>query len=199
MRLDTVRGFDLAALNVYRWHPTADAVEIFKEPHVQLSTPFQACDIDLQGAIFAERDTPDDASCHLDSLLTVPVTATGTWNAVALWFDLGMLDASGVAESAASPVAQNVAVYYLDECAVKSGDTVGLHVRRDDTQFTFTSDPSQWRPRHACIPTWHYDMLNDDARNAAYERAISRSVARKKQTCKEVRGAGRVWKCELHV
>ena len=39
-----------------------------------------------------------------------------------------------------------------------------MRVRRDTHQVFFTSSPPPTRPRHANIPSWHYDMLNDAGR-----------------------------------
>jgi protein arginine N-methyltransferase 7 len=187
LRLDTVRGFDLTAMNAYRWHPTAEAVQLGREPHRKMSAPFRMCDVDLYQAVHADRDTgtaTDDVA-----QLAVTITADGVFNAVAVWYTLDLLEADSdkdapVAELHAS---ETCAVYYLDERTVSIGMVIQLGVQRDDTQLVFCTTPPQWRPRHAAIPSWHYDMLNDDARNAAYERAISRAVANRKRTHGEVR------------
>ena len=47
-------------------------------------------------------------------------------------------------------------------------------------QIFFASSPPPTRPRHANIPQWHYDMLNDAGRNGAYDAAITAAVARRK-------------------
>jgi protein arginine N-methyltransferase 7 len=177
LRLNKVRGFDLTAMNIYRWHPTAQPLLLEREPHRKLSAPFPVCDVDFMAAC-ADTDA-------VDTELAVSVTADGVWNAVAVWHELDMGDDS-VCDVNAKPTAP-VAIYYLDEQAVASGACVALRVRRDDTQLVFRSEPAAWRARHACIPTWHYDMLNDDSRNAAYERAITRAVLESKASGNPVR------------
>ena len=52
----------------------------------------------------------------------------------------------------------------------------------------FSTDPPPTRPRHANIPQWHYDMLNDAGRNGAYDKAITAAVARRRRA----NGGGRV-------
>ena len=50
-------------------------------------------------------------------------------------------------------------------------------VRQDKGQIHFAS--MAWgcgRPRHAHVPRWHFDMVLDDQRNAAYQTAITRAV-----------------------
>ncbi len=49
-----------------------------------------------------------------------------------------------------------------------------LRVQQDRNQILFSSVPAQQRPRHAFIPRWHFDMVQDHMRNDAYDRAISR-------------------------
>jgi protein arginine N-methyltransferase 7 len=189
LRLDTVRGFDLTAMNAYRWHPTAETVQLGREPHRQLSAPFRLCDIDFQQAVH-DRDE-GDAGDAMESAghHAVSITADGIWNAVAVWYTLDMLGAGCGADAPAAepPTTELCAVYYLDERAVRAGTEIELGVHRNDTQLAFSTSPQQWRPRHAAIPTWHYDMLNDDARNAAYERAIARAVTSRKRTHGEAR------------
>ncbi|KAL4447971.1 hypothetical protein ABPG75_005190 [Micractinium tetrahymenae] len=70
------------------------------------------------------------------------------------------------------------AVQYVDSRAVLRGSSVQLRARHDAGQFVFTSSPPQCRPRHALVPRWHFDMVLDSQRNAAYDGAIRRAVAR---------------------
>ncbi|GAB4824134.1 hypothetical protein N2152v2_011180 [Parachlorella kessleri] len=72
------------------------------------------------------------------------------------------------------------AVQYVDSVAVSKGATLSLRVRQDSGQYVFTTAPPQCRPHHALVPRWHYDMVQDTLRNDAYDQAIRRAVARKK-------------------
>ena len=50
-------------------------------------------------------------------------------------------------------------------------------VRQDKGQVHFASMARGCgRPRHAHVPRWHFDMVLDDRRNAAYQTAITRAV-----------------------
>ena len=50
-------------------------------------------------------------------------------------------------------------------------------VRQDKGQVHFASAAQGCgQPRHAHIPRWHFDMVMDDQRNAAYQAAITRAV-----------------------
>ena len=68
------------------------------------------------------------------------------------------------------------AVSYFDEGPLSAGDAleVSVFVGRDRLLFHLPGRAS--RPRHACVPAWHYDMLLDSSRNDAYEGAIRRCV-----------------------
>ena len=59
-------------------------------------------------------------------------------------------------------------------CFATQGHSVKLRVQQDCNQILFSSVPAQQRPRHAFIPRWHFDMVQDHMRNAAYDQAISR-------------------------
>ena len=178
LRLDKVRGFDLSAMNTYRWHPVAQALQLDREPHKKLSAQFPVCEVDFMAAT-AE-------STAAETVLDVNVTANGVWNAVAVWYehDIAQCDSRGARSEPSAPAA----IFYLDETTVVAGEHVLLRVCRDDTQLVFFGE-EPWRPRHACIPTWHYDMLNDDSRNAAYERAITRAVQASKASGNQVSSA----------
>lgn len=49
-------------------------------------------------------------------------------------------------------------------------------MRQDVGQLHFCSTPPARRPRHAFLPRWHFDMLGDTQRNAAYQTAIENAV-----------------------
>jgi len=59
-------------------------------------------------------------------------------------------------------------------CFATQGHSVKLRVQQDCNQILFSSVPAQQRPRHAFIPRWHFDMVQDHMRNDAYNQAISR-------------------------
>lgn len=53
---------------------------------------------------------------------------------------------------------------------------VEMHNTEGRIQFCCTQAGSN-RPRHASIPRWHFWMVQDESRNAAFEGAIRRAVA----------------------
>lgn len=221
LRLTTVSGFDLSAMNNYRWSPQCAKVNLYEEPHEVLSKPFECCAVDLNERLQrALRESPEKGSdgtidyddvWEFEALENVEIIKDGTWNAVAFWFE-GELDEATVFSSLPPKVAStfdddddnientvngggkregirrksycesfNVGVQYLDDVQVKKGDITQVAIKRDSTQIYFESSPPQMRARHAHIPSWHFDMLNDSGRNDAYEKAIKRAVERKKR------------------
>lgn len=54
------------------------------------------------------------------------------------------------------------------------GRSVKLRVQQDSDQIFFSAAPGHCRLRHAFIPRWHFDMVQDQMRNDAYNQAISR-------------------------
>ena len=56
-----------------------------------------------------------------------------------------------------------------------------VRLRQDAGQLHFAAAPGAApRPRHAHVPRWHFAMVQDARRNAAYERAIRRAVELKR-------------------
>lgn len=72
------------------------------------------------------------------------------------------------------------AVQYIDTRTLEKGTTIQLRVRQDSGQIVFTPTPPPARMRHALAPRWHYDMVQDQLRNDAYEAAVRAAVARKR-------------------
>ena len=191
LRLDQVNGFDLSALNAYRWHPQAAKQDLYSEPHSVLSDPFEVSDLNIQDRLAAAlrgdgEGRSKNGTMEQDDYLHVKSIKDGLWNAIAFWFEcelcdgveLKSYDVDGDKSAAAS--SWGAAVHYLDEIPIKLGDDVEVRVRRDADRFYFDSTPPATRPRHASIPSWHYDMLNDSSRNAAYEKAIKRAIVKRK-------------------
>jgi predicted RNA methylase len=149
-----------------------------------------------------------------DEEVEVPITAAGRWNAVAFWFDLQMAapgnDADGADEARAWGAADvtsyagavapdgapppessswGQAVQYMDGVDVAPGGAAQrVRVRQDAGQLVFASTPPPCRPRHALVPRWHYDMVLDSQRNAAYAAAIAAAVGRAKRGAAAGRG-----------
>ncbi|KFM25022.1 Protein arginine N-methyltransferase 7 [Auxenochlorella protothecoides] len=193
-------GFDLSPLDSYRWWPGPEAVQLDSLPHRQLSAPFLVDTLDLQAraraAAAAHRCPPQppaanrSAAWELDVELSVPTTGDGRLTAVAFWWDAELAPAAGPglaptrltnrAPDGGPVTTCAVALQHLDGVAVKGGGALSLRVRRDVGQVFFSTSPPQCRARHALVPRWHFDMVRDEARNVAYDGAISRAVARLK-------------------
>ena len=179
-RLTDVCGFDLRAMNAYRWHPTADALDTGSGHHV-LSEATGCCDIDIRKWL---TDEANNAVHDID----FTVTGNGIWNGVAVWFDLEF--GEGLTMSSAECGSIRTALCFVDEQHVSAGDIVRVHVALQAGQLVFQGDTSPPRPRHAIVPAWHFDMLNDHARTEAYNKAITRAVARQRVTSSQVHARG---------
>lgn len=171
IRLTDVCGFDLRAMNTYRWHPSAEKFDSSRCMHRELSQKFACCDIDL--TTFLGDCSP---TCYD---LNVAVTLGGVWNAVVVWYELDFGDIK-ISSSECSSIQR--AIYFFDERHVRSGDKVDLKCVIDGGQLIFQTSAPQHRPHHALVPSWHFDMLSDEVRNVSYNKAIAAAVARIK-TC----------------
>lgn len=181
LSIGNVSGFDLRAMNAFRWHPNGEACDLACTPHRKLSQPFVICEVDMQGWLDScEGDVEFSLSAFSRD---VEIIERGMWNAVAVWFQLDLLPGSscttGSTPSSGSSWPQSI--YYVHECPVDIGQKTLLYIRQTSTRFEFASTKQRvCRPMHSNIPNWHWDMLHDFNRNSAYERAIKRAVKKHK-------------------
>jgi protein arginine N-methyltransferase 7 len=196
LRISDVSGFDLSYLNTYRWNPAHEKISLDRElrqdtkSYQKLSETFVADEIDLQARCDAFVDTSpliNDSELpewEYEKEIQVNTIAEGVWNAVAFWMDIKFGEDSHAStwnESGCSGINQSAdqAVQYFDELQVKEDQMVDLTVLRNKFQLLFDNKQPQ-KPRHACIPSWHYDMLLDSQRNDAYERAVRKAIESKR-------------------
>jgi predicted RNA methylase len=117
MKLDPlVSGFDLSAMDQYRWYPGDERVDLdaMSTNYASLSDPFVVVDIDLNARVQKVQqrihaDTPEektgeatieqaDQPWEIDDTLCVRATISGHWNAVVFWFELSSpFNSSGAA------------------------------------------------------------------------------------------------------
>lgn len=199
LKLDPVEGFNLSAMDSYRWYPGDEKVDMESLQYRALSQPFTARILDLQERIArsqTKKTNEDDKQLdwEFDEDIEVHVTNTGDWNAVAFWFELSFGSeetyslTSGPQASYNRPEDSSIviakswgqAMQYLDNRKLMMGSTVALRVQQDTSQIIFSSHPAPYRMRHALVPRWHYDMILDSERNTAYAKAIEKAVAFKK-------------------
>ena len=180
-----VSGFDLSALDNYRWYPGPGKIDLGRFPFKKVSEPFRVASIDLQKRLQDKlshgRDgssSADDAETHQEAEgMEVEVIATGTCNAIAYWYEMESMDAC-LSTHTSSSIKQSI--QYIDVMPVHRGDSVPLTVFMDDGQIVFLTTPPQCRPRHSLVPRWHYDMVLDEARNEAYNSALKKAMIRLK-------------------
>ncbi|KAK9846546.1 hypothetical protein WJX81_006344 [Elliptochloris bilobata] len=191
MRVGRAAGFDLSVMDRYRWHPGLERVQLDRLPFRRLSEAFKAARVDLQARVDSARGSAElpQAVWESDEALTVLPTAAGSWNAVAIWFEVDMCEgvrvASWSADDADCPaIAESwcQAVQYLDARPVAKGDAVSVRVRWDMGQLHFAAHVPAGRARHAFVPRWHFDMVLDEQRNEAFDGAIRRAIAFRRGT-----------------
>ena len=192
LKLDHIAGFDLSAMDCYRWYPGDEKFDAQNNPYKSLSDPFVAVEIDLNKRVEIVQsggDALENELWEVDEDITVNVTATGQWNAVLFWFELGteysphnmkLTNHPNNGNDRVNGSSWGQAVQYLDDRRVSQGQELLVRVQQDKSQVLFSSSPPQCRMHHAIVPRWHYDMILDAERNAAYNMAIQKAVAAKK-------------------
>lgn len=194
-KLGQISGFDLSAMDYYRWYPGDERYDPGKMPCRTLSQPFVAVELDLTERVrrIQNGKHEDGATANIweiDESLNVDVTKSGQWNAVIFWFEISsefnaLILSSGSATSNAEGATCHAAsfgqsIQYLDPREVIERDSIVLRIQQDKSQIVFSSDPPQYKMHHAIVPRWHYDMILDTERNAAYNEAIKKAVDSKR-------------------
>lgn len=196
LKLDQISGFDLSAMDCYRWYPGDERFDQGKMPLRTLSQPFIAGDIDLSDRVkrvhSGTLEEENECIWEMDKSLKVKVSKSGQWNGVVFWFELSSEFNNHILSS--SPVINDngtakktyahsfgQGIQYLDSHKVTENEEIVLQIRQDQSQIIFSSHPPQHRMHHAIVPRWHYDMLLDAERNNAYDAAIKKAVNAKKQ------------------
>ena len=79
-----------------------------------------------------------------------------------------------------------VLLWGLTAGSILQGTEIQVTVRQDRGQVHFAAAAAGFgRPRHAHIPRWHFDMVLDTQRNAAYQAAIHRAIELKRAAGEE--------------
>ena len=195
LRITQISGFDLSYLNSYRWHPGHEKINLNRElaqgteSYKRLSDAFDAADVDLQARIDAfvktsnDPDKADLPEWEYEKEMKVETTADGTMNAVTFWMDIKFDESTRLSTWNDKPSPEggfDQAVHYVDEAPVRGNQALDLKVLYNKFQVLFDVGHPQNRPRHACISSWHYDMLLDSQRNDTYERAIRNAIESKR-------------------
>lgn len=203
LSIKNVEGLDLSAMDCYRWYPGDERVDMDELVHKSLSHPFKAVELDLQQRLHDKRWQADDNLLwEYEEELSIHVTNSGNCNAIAFWFELEFPGQKVVLSSGPSKISMHPtlgssevlhasswgqAIQYLDGKKVEQGDLMPLLVQQEKHQIVFGTNPPQCRMRHAIVPRWHFDMILDQERNRAYEKAIQRAViSRKDAGCGQV-------------
>lgn len=154
IRSTEVCGFDCSAANLLRWHPShtsgaplgSASGQRQQVAAVPLSDPVVAFHFDLR----------DPAETSDSKVVELPFTATGSWNAVAFWFELqladgvtlssrGRLAPAGSAAAAACCDTLQPAVQYLPgELCVEAGRAAPLRCSHNTVRLLFAVDEAEY-------------------------------------------------------
>lgn len=127
-----VRGFDLSAVNKFRWDKSYAAVRMAGVPHRRLTKPKRVAEFFFDGS---DADAPP-----IEAALKLEVTETGLLNAIVFWFDLHMDEVETITTAPAG-VGKGGVVLRGEKGAKKqrSGGGSGAHkVRRGATAAAIT-------------------------------------------------------------
>lgn len=176
MRCDTVCGFDVSAVNAYRWEPSHTSGTPFAPgAYTALSDPVAVWHFDMVAP-------PDESDSKLVDLC---FTSGGRFNAVLFWFDLHLGGGIQLSTGPGSPVTTlRPALQYLPgELLVEEGAVLPLRCAHNTVQLRFEMDREEYLhlyKEEPSFPRHQFHMLTDTARAAAYQAALTRAVAKRK-------------------
>lgn len=183
LRTESVCGLDLSAANLYRWFPSygAGGVPLDYSAIRTLSAPIEIWHFDFS----APPEKSDTKK------VDVEFTSDGRLNAVMYWYTLhlyGDVYLSSGPEVFSEPpkgrrFLQPALQYLAGELQVEGGsilpvmathNTVGMRFDIESADYIHLYKPD------ASFPCHHFNMIADQTRLLAYERALARAVTRRK-------------------
>ena len=190
MRVDTVCGLDVSAMNPYRFAPThTSAVELATDAFVPLAPPVEAWHFDFQNPPEESQTKTVDLAFERD----------GKFNAVVFWFTLNLIDDIKIttaplgfapgeypgldpADYDRRPTSLHPAVQFLEgEMEVKEGGLQPMTCVHNTVCMQFRVEEAEYLHLHrrvASFPQYHFGLLRDEERARAYDAAIRRQVER---------------------
>ena len=189
---DVAGGLNFSAIENLRWMPGYEPVDMRSQQHcTALSAPVKVYDVDF--ATFG----PEKRASAMASF-EVAATQSAVANAVVFWFEAAIDSSEGAAaystaeRSEGGAAAWKQAVQWIAPVAVAAGDTIKLSCHSSATRLRFRIDEPAPPPAafKGIVARWHFDMLADGARSAAYSAALSKALEKKLGGATEAVGGG---------
>ena len=164
---DAAEGAALAldAISRLRWSAYPQPLELAAEFWTALTAPTEIGTLDF--ADFAEVAWD----------LSLPVIADGSADAILVWFELELGDASIRSAPDSDLRCIRPAVYYTDPTPLRRGESLALRIEAQETRLHVRPSPPPVQPRAHGLPAWYVPMLGDTRRNAAYRKALHTALA----------------------
>ena len=190
----SVSGFDLSIFGPLRrhagatWHDAEqlqlvegngnDAVRPLSSRHLLLEVDLNAGDLNCAAS----------GESH-EKVLMLTATSDGLLGAVASWFEIQMPSGEvvdlGPSHAPLRPVnsrARRQRLHYLPVGrSVKAGEAVNLSLRLTDSSLDVeveTPVAASPDPHPPSLPSYHFPMLADETRNAAFDRSLTAAIAK---------------------
>lgn len=109
--------------------------------------------------------------------LSLPVVADGSADAILVWFELELGDATLRSAPDSELRCIRPAVYYTDPTPLRCGESLALRVEAQETRLHVRPSPPPMQPRAHGLPIGYAQMLGDVRRNTAYRNALQSALA----------------------
>lgn len=178
-RVGVVSGFDLGAFNQFRGEAPVDLVRLRDVKYVEVTAVGELTRVSLEHPPSEEDGL---RGSKLDEIeLEIVAVADGELNAVALWTECDMF--GEVLSSGVERLSRRQMVSFLPSpLSVLRGTTIRLKCSYDFASGSFHFTPMEVASTFATdgvsmsVERWHFPMVNDERRNAAYDDAVRRVI-----------------------
>jgi len=173
-RVGVVSGFDLGAFNRFRGDSPVDMVRLRDVKHTAVTD-----ETELTSASLTVSEAGENKSLLEDVELELRGTVAGELTALALWTDCEMLDET-LSGGLGRKSRRQMVCFLPTPLSMSRGSVIKLRVALDPSTGRFECSPpgavASAPPRAKAVSTsverWHFPMVNDERRNAAYDTAI---------------------------
>jgi hypothetical protein len=161
-------GVNLDPIAKYRWSLIPDPIDLSYQNFSLLSGDILLADINLQEAGLVKP---------FDEKLTVDIIKSGRVQGVITWLVVDIAEGVTVSNSPfIDPEERSTfrkpLYQYLDPRAVEAGGFLDLTVHFNLSKVWCETTPRSSMIRSHMIPSWYFEMLHDEERNAKYKEAV---------------------------
>lgn len=161
-------GVDMNRVNIYRWNMVNEGYDLPGQNFRVLSEEALLLDVNLQEAGLVKAS---------DFRVPLKIKENGKAQGIITWLVIHISEGVIVSNNPFfDPMERSTyrkpVFQYFDSIPVEKDSTFDLTVHFNLTKVWFETNPRCTIVRHYMIPSWYFEMLHDQVRNARYKEAV---------------------------